>query len=186
MSLATQVTNPYYDGMTLTGAMLQSEFSTLIAKVNNLDNDNINPSAGIALSKLESLSWTSYTTGWNTTNVDFSIGNGTLIGKYIKLGRIVHGYASLTKGTTTTLGTGSFVINLPVATSVNIVSGTAIGNGLIKISGFAGIYALIVYAYNGSTNVQLVHTTTPVSPIAPAGLGNGDVVGFSFTYESAA
>lgn len=53
MSLAVQVTNPYYDGMTLTGAMLQSEFSTLIAKVNNLDNDNINASAGILITKTE-------------------------------------------------------------------------------------------------------------------------------------
>lgn len=53
MSLAVQVTDPYFDGMTLTGAMLQSEFSTLIAKVNNLDNDNINASAGILMTKTE-------------------------------------------------------------------------------------------------------------------------------------
>lgn len=53
MSLAVQVTNPYVDGMTLTGAILQSEFSTLIAKVNNLDNDNLNAAAGILMTKTE-------------------------------------------------------------------------------------------------------------------------------------
>lgn len=53
MSLATQVTNPYYDGMSLTGAILQSEFSGIITKLNSIDNDNVATAAGIVMTKTE-------------------------------------------------------------------------------------------------------------------------------------
>lgn len=124
MSLAVQVQNPYVDGMTLTGAILQSEFSTLIAKVNDLDNDNINASANIALTKLASDEWTSWSPAWTATSVNPAIGDGTLVGRYFKVGRFVMEYIKLTYGSTSTAGTGAWIFSRALTSSARLMPGS--------------------------------------------------------------
>lgn len=60
--------------------------------------------------------WTSYTPTWTATSVNPAIGNGTLVGAYMRVGKTIHFRITLTAGSTTTFGTGRWILTLPVAT----------------------------------------------------------------------
>jgi len=62
--------------------------------------------------------WSTYTPTWGATGTAPAIGNGSLNGRYLKFGRIVHFEVTMITGSTTTYGTGSWTISLPV-TSAN-------------------------------------------------------------------
>ncbi|MCX4786457.1 hypothetical protein OG369_09765 [Streptomyces sp. NBC_01221] len=57
--------------------------------------------------------WTSFTPSWTSTGTNPVLGNGALAGRYMKIGRTVHVIITLTWGSTTTPGTGSYVFSLP-------------------------------------------------------------------------
>jgi hypothetical protein len=59
--------------------------------------------------------WTPYTPSWTGTTTNPALGNGTLTGAYWKAGRLVAWRFYLTVGSTTTFGTGNYLMSLPVA-----------------------------------------------------------------------
>lgn len=64
--------------------------------------------------------YSSYTPTWGATGVAPATGNGTLVGRYLQIGKFVHYTISLTMGSTTTFGTGEWFFSLPVASSAGI------------------------------------------------------------------
>ena len=59
--------------------------------------------------------WASYTPTWSASGTAVAIGNGTQVGGYINPGKLVIFRAKITMGSTTTYGTGSYRIALPVS-----------------------------------------------------------------------
>lgn len=59
--------------------------------------------------------WTEYTPDWTTDLIDPTIGNGTLIGRYRKIGRTVDMVAQCVVGSTTNVGQGYYALSLPFA-----------------------------------------------------------------------
>jgi hypothetical protein len=57
-------------------------------------------------------SWAAYTPGW-VASVNPAIGNGTLGGRYRDRGKTVDFIVQITMGSTTTYGTGQWLISLP-------------------------------------------------------------------------
>jgi hypothetical protein len=85
--------------------------------------------------------WTPYTPVW-TASTNPVLGNGTIIGRYMKFGRTVVCHINLVMGSTTTYGSGSYNFSLPF-TSANagaslvgtaMLLGTARWGGSINIS----------------------------------------------------
>ena len=158
MSLAVQVTNPYYDGMSLTGAILQSEFSTLIAKVNNLDNDNINASAAISVSKTE-----------------FATGSTTAA----KMGNNVALTFNSNAGTASTiLQTTTNNLQVKIGTAAKSLSvADSAGNGVFQVDtslSYAGArtgYAVRAYDSVNTYHASLLHDGTN----AVLGVQNGNL-----------
>lgn len=66
------------------------------------------------LATTEGTAWTPYTVAWTSTGTAPSIGNGTLIGRYVKHGRTVVCHINWTSGSTTSYGTGNYAFSLPV------------------------------------------------------------------------
>lgn len=123
--------------------------------------------------------WTSYTPTWSGT-----LGNGTLAGAYIKIGRIIIARASVTWGTTTSHGASTQTFSLPV---------TAIAGEAAFWSGGARILDT-----SASTNFQrhgFLNATTTIAFASEAGVivtntvpmtwANGDNMSAKFIYESA-
>jgi len=92
-------------------------------------------------------SWTSYTPTWTTSGTAPSLGNGTLTGGYLAIGKILFFRIQFQPGSTTTFGSGGYSFALPpgftaVASAQQTVSGSfnSAGNvyaavGLISASG---------------------------------------------------
>lgn len=71
-----------------------------------------------------------YTVSWTETgSTPLSIGNGTLVGKYIKIGRLVQYRILLTRGSTSNLGTATYYWSLPVAAD----DFQTVGTGIVSV-----------------------------------------------------
>ncbi|MGW7239743.1 hypothetical protein [Streptomyces sp. NPDC054804] len=61
--------------------------------------------------------WTSYTPTFGSSGTAPALGNGTLVGQYMKIGRTVVVSLVLTVGSTTTFGSGNLNFSLPATVS---------------------------------------------------------------------
>lgn len=89
---------------------------------------------------------TAYTPTWGNTGTANSLGNGTITGNYIQIGKLVLFDLSLVFGSTTTSGNGGWTFTVPVAGPV------AYGFTVLMGDASAGLF------YGGST--VALNTTT--------------------------
>ena len=109
--------------------------------------------------------WTAYTPTWTSTGTAPSKGNGTLVGYYGKVGRVVTAKIALTSGSTTTFGTGAYLFSLPLPAAV-----TGVGSG-----GFAAAGAWAIYNAGNSTLYSAVAAIPQSSPSQVIGVVNASV-----------
>jgi len=83
--------------------------------------------------------WQSYTVSWTAATTNPSIGNGTLAGRYVQIGKTVICSISLVMGSTTTYGSGNWSLSLPK--TVVSVSVRYIGQFTIYDASPGGNYA---------------------------------------------
>ena len=127
--------------------------------------------------------WQAYTPTWTAATTNPAIGNGTLAGRYVQLGKTVMGNIYLAPGSTTTFGSGNWAFSLPktsASSSVNYMgSWIARDIGTNNFSGQILLYNTIdFFARNGAANYNLSSTV-------PFTWANGDYLSISFTYEIA-
>ncbi|MEU0691558.1 hypothetical protein [Streptomyces uncialis] len=67
--------------------------------------------------------WTAYTPTWTAVTTNPVLGNGSLVGQHMKIGRTCHVTFNLTMGSTTTYGSGFWRISLPF-TAATVASGS--------------------------------------------------------------
>lgn len=68
--------------------------------------------------------WTSYLVSWTSTGTTPVLGNGTLVGYYAKVGRLVTAKIALSSGSSTTFGTGNYSFTLPfTAAATGVAAG---------------------------------------------------------------
>lgn len=112
----------------------------------------------------------SWTPSWTATSVNPAIGNGTITGKYINVGgKLVVFSARIVAGSTTTYGTGNYILSLPQTADTNFP-------GLISMfatdsSAGSAIYNGAGYIDTSTTMLMLTQhesaagNYTPTSPI---------------------
>lgn len=67
---------------------------------------------------LPNTAWTSYTPTWSSSGTQPSIGNGSLIGRYVRQGKMCSVRIALKGGSTTTVGTGGYSFALPFSAAI--------------------------------------------------------------------
>lgn len=112
--------------------------------------------------------WTSYTPVWSSSGTQPVLNNGTLVGYYAKIGRLVVAKIMLNTGNTTTFGTGFYSWTLPLTAAVTgIPAGQFAHCGSIAASnGSSAFYA--------PTAIILQSTPTAVNGIVN---GSGTFLG---------
>ncbi len=134
--------------------------------------------------------WVDYTPTLNADGGGFSLNNGTLSGRYKKIGKTVHFYAKFVFGSTTSPGDGHWNFSLPFAAqNPNFTFSAAIlDNGNAWYGGIGN------GNYTGSTSsfaVIIPGTSASVTTWATVGNGGpfiwttGDNIVISGTYEAA-
>ncbi|EGX60086.1 hypothetical protein SZN_09196 [Streptomyces zinciresistens K42] len=131
--------------------------------------------------------WTPYTPAWTSTGTAPSLGNGTIIGRYMKIGRTVICHINMTTGSTSTYGSGDYNWSLPVQ-AANV--GTAIV-GTAQLLGTDRWVGQIVIGPNASgcsafMPITATNTRTNfLTATRPETLAAGAQVRLTFMYEAA-
>lgn len=131
--------------------------------------------------------WTSYTPTWTSTSTAPVLGNGTLSGRYMKIGRNVLCQINLTVGSTTTFGSGNYSWSLPAAAASSgqatvgsaMLLGTDRWNGTIVISSAAASVGAFFPITATNTRSDFCTATRPETLAATA------QIRMTFLYEAA-
>lgn len=179
--LASMGTNASGGAPGLLGFYTAPSGSTSPTERMRIDSNGLITGTGTSLG-----AWTSYTptlggTGWG-------IGNGTLVGAYCRIGKIIIFRAEVTLGSTSTIGSGSPSLTLPVTstslsrTNLNLqFADTSLG--VNYLGGPVGTTDTVVACRTLTTGGQIVaaNATTPFTWDG----ATGDRIILSGTYEAA-
>jgi hypothetical protein len=129
---------------------------------------------------------------WSPTYVNLTIGNGTVVARYTRIGDTVHAFFELTFGSTTAITGATPTISTPVAAATHYSdNANAIGE--------AGLLDIGATGYVGSVGIKTVNQFEPLAAdvagahAAAVGLSatvpftwtTGDVLQFTAKYEAA-
>lgn len=135
--------------------------------------------------------WTAYTPSWTAVTTNPVLGNGTIVGAYIQTGQLVSFRAQITMGSTTTYGSGAYLISLPVAPKV---TGSLQWNfdGIISDASPGGLYPLMGVLQGAGSAIDLrVDPATAgnnlrgCSATVPITFATGDIIAIQGIYEAA-
>lgn len=186
------------DGSTADVSDYNTPITTIVNEMNgNIDNANIKSAAAIDFAKIAggSSSALGAWQDWTPTLTGITIGNGTVVAKYIQIGKTVHFRLSITFGGTSSASGGiavtlpvtsaTYLANTPIGTATMTDSGSGNYMGHTHISTEAGAASTskmtIFYGIASTTNL----TAGVVSATAPFSFGNSDIITMTGTYEAA-
>lgn len=137
------------------------------------------------LNNLLTPGWTAYTPSWTGSTSNPSVNNGSLVGRYRRVtgADLVVVEVRLTVGSTTSFGSGTYWMTVPVTPSATATL-NAVGAAYTLDSGTLDKAAVVVFEDN--TKVKFVSATAGVfTPTIPQTFANGDQIRWSIAYEPA-
>jgi hypothetical protein len=130
--------------------------------------------------------WTAYTPTWTSTGTAPALGNGTLTGRYMQVGKSIVGRLTLTLGSTSTVGTGTYIFSHPVAPQAAYITNHPLGTSIIVDASTGSLYPGIPIV--GAGGIVIVSTAQPgafVTQTTPVTFAVSDSVMIDFAYETA-
>lgn len=133
--------------------------------------------------------YTTFTPAWTSSGVAPAIGNGTLSGRYLQLGKFVHFEMYFLAGTTTTFGTGDYSFSLPVTAQFDNFWPIGWALGRDASSGF--VFFPLPYLPTATTlGLQYLTSfvgaaSSVVGAAAPWAWANADFIRITGVYEAA-
>ena len=130
--------------------------------------------------------WSSYTPAWTSTGTAPALGNGTLTGAYERVGNTVSLRAVLTLGSTSTVGTGTYRLSLPVAPKVGSLLTALFKDASASGARYSGTVEIVAATTTGDNmRIHVGSGTVTVGATVPVVPANGDELYISGTYEAA-
>ena len=137
------------------------------------------------------LQWTgamvSYTPTWTASTTNPALGNGTLVGKYLRIGNMCYVRIRLQLGSTSTTGSGNWRFALPFTAQTNSGNDGAPTGGYAEDNGVAGYRIAACSIPTVGTYVEPQNGTgnSSYSSTVPFTWANTDYLTFSIVYEVA-
>jgi hypothetical protein len=126
--------------------------------------------------------WPSYSPTWSSSGTLPTIGNGSITGSWTQIGKIVHGRARITIGSTTAPGSGNYTISIPSNTQSGAVFESA-GTCTIRDASAANTYGYVAFTLTSNTLAAGGSNGDRWSGSTPVVMANTDTISFAFTYE---
>ncbi|MEU1421467.1 hypothetical protein [Kitasatospora sp. NPDC005751] len=132
--------------------------------------------------------WSSFSPTWTASTTNPTLGNGTLVTRWTRVGRSITWMGSLTVGSTTSGGSGTWQMTLPVAAASNGI--TMIGSA-DYVNLFDNEYVGLVEVQGGGTTVGFTSKVitsyyfTNVSNTSPVTTSSNSRLHWNITYEAA-
>lgn len=135
--------------------------------------------------------WATYTPTWAVTaGTNPVLNNGTITGRYMVVGRMVHLHIRLTMGSTTTFGSGNYIFSLPPA-KPNRATGSrdwVLGRGSAYDDSAGGVVSVAtsIFDSNSSPSGGLLITTGSnlYSSSFPIAWAVNDIINIDIEYEA--
>lgn len=130
-------------------------------------------------------SWDVYTPIWTGSTTNPVIGNGTISGAWIRFGKTVNWRFLIVCGSTTTYGSGTYLLTLPTSCAASYVANQNLSGS--SGSAFLGAtsFPIAVNRYTASTTVYFsAPSGGVVTPTVPVTFANGAVLAGGGTYEA--
>lgn len=136
--------------------------------------------------------WVSYTPAWTSTGTAPAIGNATVQGASITTGpKTIDFFFTITYGSTSTFGTGSYRFSLPVTAASRNAGSTMNMSGLLTDTGTA-IWGVTAIRFVTTSTIELLTSTSATDPrlavyaqTVPFTSANTDIVSVAGRYEAA-
>ncbi|WP_330438825.1 hypothetical protein OHB44_28040 [Micromonospora sp. NBC_00821] len=130
---------------------------------------------------LDATGWVAYTPTWTAFTSNPVLSNGTIAGRYKRIGTTVHYTGQIEMGSTTTYGVGGWLISTPTtAASATLHVGSAVllsaASSVNRIGGST--------QFNVATNLTVCAVGGVVSASVPFTWAVGDRLRWSITYET--
>lgn len=135
-----------------------------------------------------SWAWQSFTPTWTGSSSNPAIGDGTIAAKYIQIGKTVFFRIKITFGSTSTVGSGNYILTLPVTAATAYAQNDPIGVYQGEDVGSASNSGITVINTTGTLRAFGNTSTKDVGLVGhayPYAWGNGDILRFSGSYEAA-
>jgi hypothetical protein len=128
-----------------------------------------------------------YTPTWTASTTNPAIGNGTLVGKYLRVGNFCYVRIRLQLGSTSTTGSGNWRFALPFTAQTNSLNDGAPAGGYSEDNGVAGYRIVACAIPTDGTYVEPQNGTgnSSYSSTIPFTWANTDYLQFSIVYEVA-
>ena len=128
---------------------------------------------------------------WTPTYTDITVGNGTVVARYVQVGNLVVARFELVFGSTSSIDSNGSRISMPVTAATGADTEQVYGPAVMREIG-GSFNAGHVRAWDTSEFNVVVFgasatyaTWVAISSIVPFTWGTGDVLGFTATYEAA-
>lgn len=117
-----------------------------------------------AVKDLTWAAWAEYTPTWSSAGTQPAIGNGTLTGRYRRIGTTGFVNGLIQMGTTTTYGTGEWSVSLPSGwTARTLTNGFQVGN-VLMVPTAGSAYSGFCWCASAATALRLVtNASVPAS-----------------------
>ena len=133
--------------------------------------------------------WIDYTPTWTATVSNPAIGNGTIVGRYSLVNKTVTAQIYISMGSTTTYGSGNYLLSLPVAAATTLGSFAALGSAWYYDASANNATTGIANVNNGSTTIFGLRYTGAnagnVTAIAPYTFASTDFISATIQYKAA-
>lgn len=121
------------------------------------------------------LGWTAYVPVWTGASVNPAIGDGTIVGAYHQVGKLVKARIAINMGSTTTYGTGAWSITLPF--TADATAGYVVGSALMSDTGGTGFHVGVATIATTATISLLAHgASAAAAPAVPFAWAATDVL----------
>lgn len=127
--------------------------------------------------------WDTYTPTWTGTS-NPSIGNGVLTGRYLRLGKTIICTIVMQMGSTTTYGSGTWTITLPVASVWASQTDVSMGSAHLFDTSATARKTGQVFNVGQSTVRIVTDSATLVGTAVPWTWATGDVLSLSLLFEA--
>ena len=176
------------NGATITGGASISGTTTAgaINSSGAVTGTSLSTSGNLTAGNITTGAWTSYTPTWSSSGTQPAIGNGSITGRYMVIGKTCTVTISVNFGTTTTFGTNAYMFSLPFTDNTGATNYRHIGQaeGHNSTTWFSGT----VSVQQGQNTARIHHHTSggdwsnsiPVTWTA----ATTDYINMTLTYET--
>ncbi len=130
-------------------------------------------------------------TDWTPTYANITVGNGTVVARYVEIGDFIRAQFMLTFGSTTTMGS-SHTISLPVTADASFTAGLLnLGPAILDEAGGNARHGYARRQTSTTCRVQIFDASTThlqevaVTATVPFTWGTGDILSFNIVLEKA-